>query len=76
MLLSQCSNSGNTLDAEEEASKGRTNDKAAADSFALQGGILFEKFQSFCRPETSKEELKNLSARKSTPLTMIRRAEI
>ena len=33
------------------------NNIATTDSYTLQGGMLFEKFQSFCHPETSKEGL-------------------
>ena len=57
MLLSQYSHFENTLDAEEESSKGYTSDKATTDSSTLQGGMLVEKCQSFCRPDISKEKL-------------------
>ena len=57
MLLSQYLNSANTSDAEEESCKGYLSNKTTTDSSTVQGGMLFENFQSIFRPETSKEEL-------------------
>ena len=56
-LILQYSNSANTSDAEEKSSKGFLRNKGTTGSSTVQAGMLFEKFQSFCHPETSKVEL-------------------